>query len=307
MASSQTLNQYTVIEKLGEGTYGEIFKAICRETGEMVVLKRIHLDYQEDGIPSDTIREISILKDAQHMNIVTLLDVLPSEDRITLVLELMDRDLRYYISKQRGPMNPDLLRSYSFQLLCGVAYLHSNRILHRDVKPENILIDKKGVLKLTDFGYARYYSFPITPLTPFVTTLWYRAPEVLLETGVYDLSIDVWSVACVIAEMARGRPLFPGDCQIDQIGQILRVLGLPRDTDWPERQVFDAIRVKLGTPEPLDFEWLFTGIDPALIDLLGKMLTMNPAIRITAIDALSHPYFDAIPRTLFNLCMVRIE
>jgi serine/threonine protein kinase len=304
MALSQTLSKYTVLEKLGEGTYGEVFRATWNETGETVVLKRIRIDYHEDGVPATTIREISVLQDIHHTNVIALIDVLPSDGRITLVLEQMDRELRYFIHTMRSAMSPELLRSYSFQLLCGVAYLHSNRILHRDVKPENILINKKGLLKLTDFGTARYYSLPITPLTPTVTTLWYRAPEVLLATGKYDLSLDVWSAACVIAEMARGKPLFPGDCPIDQISKIFRVLGVPKDSDWPECQLMTHLRADLGAFEPIDFDWLFAGIDTALIDLLGKMLEMNPSVRITAIDALSHPYFDAVPTALIELCLV---
>jgi serine/threonine protein kinase len=307
MAVSQSLSAYTVIEKLGEGTYGEVFKARHNETNEMVVLKRIHIDYHDDGVPVETIREVSILKDVQHVNIVTLLDVLPSESRITLVLEQMDRDLQYFIRTTRNPINPALLRSYAFQLLCGVAYLHSNRIVHRDIKPDNILINRKGLLKLTDFGLARYYSLPITPLTPSVTTLWYRAPEDLFDAGNYGLAIDVWSAACVIAEMARGRPLFPGDSPIDQTGQILRVLGPPREGDWPSWPGLKPLCQTMRTIESHSFDSVFEGTDPILVDLLRKMLVVNPAARITAIDALSHPYFDTVPPGIVEMCMVRSE
>jgi serine/threonine protein kinase len=302
---SQTLAPYTVIEKLGENTYGEVFRATRNDTGEPVVLKRIRIDHDYNGIPVDTLREVSILKDVHHTNVISLLEVLPSEGRITLVLEDMDHDLRFYLHAMRGQMQPALIRSYAFQLLSGLAYLHANGIMHRDVKPDNILINRKGILKLTDFGSARYYSIPIGMLTPSVTNMWYRAPELLLGNGQYDVAIDVWSAACVIAEMVRRRPLFPGDSPIDQLGHILRALGVPTEAECPNREITKLIRIK---DENLpDFEWMFAGIDPMLVDLLKKMLTFNPAKRISAVDALAHEYFDTIPPGLLEICRVHLK
>ncbi|XP_027703640.1 cyclin-dependent kinase 6 [Vombatus ursinus] len=184
-----------------------------------------------------------------------------------------------------------------FQLLRGLDFLHSHRVVHRDLKPQNILVTSNGQIKLADFGLARIYSFQMA-LTSVVVTLWYRAPEVLLQSS-YATPVDLWSVGCIFAEMFRRKPLFRGSSDVDQLGKILDVIGLPGEEDWPNdvalpRQAFNA-----KSPQPI--EKFVTDIDELGKDLLMKCLTFNPAKRISACGALSHPYFHDVEKPHENV------
>lgn len=172
-----------------------------RITSELVALKEIHLD-AEEGTPSTAIREISLMKELKHPNIVRLYDVIHTESKLMLVFEFMDLDLKKYMDShgERGALEPAVVRSFMWQLLKGTAYCHENRVLHRDLKPQNLLINKKGELKLADFGLARAFGIPVNTFSNEVVTLWYRAPDVLLGSRTYSTSIDVWSCGCIMAE-----------------------------------------------------------------------------------------------------------
>lgn len=172
-----------------------------RITNELVALKEIHLD-AEEGTPSTAIREISLMKELKHPNIVRLYDVIHTESKLMLVFEFMDLDLKKYMDMHgdRGALEPAVVRSFMWQLLKGTAFCHDNRVLHRDLKPQNLLINKKGELKLADFGLARAFGIPVNTFSNEVVTLWYRAPDVLLGSRTYSTSIDVWSAGCIMAE-----------------------------------------------------------------------------------------------------------
>lgn len=173
-----------------------------RITSELVALKEIHLD-AEEGTPSTAIREISLMKELKHPNIVRLYDVIHTESKLMLVFEFMDLDLKKYMDShgERGALEPAVVRSFMWQLLKGTAFCHDNRVLHRDLKPQNLLINKKGELKLADFGLARAFGIPVNTFSNEVVTLWYRAPDVLLGSRTYSTSIDVWSAGCIMAEL----------------------------------------------------------------------------------------------------------
>lgn len=167
-----------------------------------MALKEIHLD-SEEGTPSTAIREISLMKELKHANIVRLFDVIHTEAKLMLVFEYMDLDLKKYMELhggERGALEPPVVRSFMWQLLKGTAFCHENRVLHRDLKPQNLLINKKGELKLGDFGLARAFGIPVNTFSNEVVTLWYRAPDVLLGSRTYSTSIDVWSAGCIMAE-----------------------------------------------------------------------------------------------------------
>ncbi|MCO5583129.1 hypothetical protein L7F22_037037 [Adiantum nelumboides] len=197
-------------------------------SNDVVALKEIHLD-AEEGTPSTAIREISLMKELRHGNIVRLHDVIHTESRLLLVFEFMEQDLKKYmdIHGEKGALDPVTVRSFMFQLLKGTAFCHENRVLHRDLKPQNLLINKRGELKLADFGLARAFGIPVNTFSNEVVTLWYRAPDVLLGSRTYSTSIDVWSAGCIMAEMISGVPLFRGRDNNDQLNQIIRVLGTP--------------------------------------------------------------------------------
>ena len=174
------LDLYIKEEKLGEGTYGVVYKCKNKETGNYVALKKVRLENEDEGIPSTSIREISILKQMHHPNIVNLIDLIHGEKRLYLVFEYLNHDLKKFLDLNGAPLKPELVKSYLYQLLLAIKYCHSRRILHRDLKPQNLLLDTNGVIKVADFGLARAFGIPIKTLTHEILTLWYRAPEILL-------------------------------------------------------------------------------------------------------------------------------
>ncbi|XP_071881901.1 cyclin-dependent kinase 3 isoform X2 [Anas platyrhynchos] len=199
----ETLQQaFQKVEKIGEGTYGVVYKARNKRTGQLVALKKIRLDSETEGVPSTAIREISLLKELKHPNIVRLLDVVHSQKKLYLVFEYLNQDLKKYIdSSQTGEFPLSLVKNYLFQLLQGVSFCHSHRVIHRDLKPQNLLINEAGAIKLADFGLARAFGVPLRTYTHEVVTLWYRAPEILLGCKYYSTAVDIWSIGCIFAEM----------------------------------------------------------------------------------------------------------
>ena len=190
----EILDKYTKIDKVGEGTYGVVYKCQNKQTGQYVALKKIRLENEEEGIPSTAIREISILKQMNHMGIVKLIETINGEKKLYLIFEFLDYDLKKFLDAKGAPLPMNLVKSYLYQITAALRYCHSKRILHRDLKPQNLLIDKNGIIKLADFGLARAFGVPIKTLTHEVLTLWYRAPEILLGQKEYSTPVDIWSL-----------------------------------------------------------------------------------------------------------------
>lgn len=212
-----------------------------------------------------------------------------------LVFELLDYDLKQLMDSARGtPLMPDLVRSYLFQLLHGVDTCHTHRIIHRDLKPQNVLLNRTGELKLADFGLARTYAIPLRVYTHEVVTLWYRSPEILLGSQVYSTQVDVWSVGCIFAEMASGRPLFTGDSEIDQLFKIFQVLGTPTDSVWEGVTRLPDYFSEFPRWHAQPASRYAPNLSPAGQDLLARMLAYDPSHRITAEEALAHPYFEGM-------------
>ncbi|PRP80443.1 hypothetical protein PROFUN_11898 [Planoprotostelium fungivorum] len=294
------LNKYEMMEKLGEGTYGVVYKAKDRMTGDIVALKKIRLDSEDEGVPATSVREICLLKELSHAYIVKLLDVIHCRNRLYLVFEFIDYDLKKYIDSVQTTLNPKLVQSYLYQMLVGLNFSHSRRVLHRDLKPQNLLIDRKGTLKLADYGLGRAFAVPCRSFTHEVVTLWYRAPEILLGGKIYATPVDMWSVGCIFAEMVTRQPLFPGDSEIDELYRIFRVLGTPNEQVWPE--VTDLPNYKTSFPgwRAADITRIVPGLSPAGYDLLLKMLVYDPSKRISAKRALDHPYFDDLDKQQYS-------
>jgi cyclin-dependent kinase len=287
------MERYQKMEKIGEGTYGVVYKAKDRVTGEIIALKKIRLEAEDEGIPSTAIREISLLKELQHPNIVRLYDVVHTERKLTLVFEFLDQDLKKYLDICDSGLDLPILKSFLYQLLTGVAYCHHHRVLHRDLKPPNLLINREGQLKLADFGLARAFGIPVRSYTHEVVTLWYRAPDVLMGSRKYSTPVDIWSVGCIFAEMANGRPLVAGTSEADQLDRIFRLLGTPKLPDYPGIVDLPEFTPDLPPyPPPRNgLASLVPTLDAEGIDLLSLMLQYDPARRITAQAALEHPFF----------------
>lgn len=294
-AEKEEKERYRKIEKIGEGTYGVVYKAEDTQTGRTIALKKVRLETEDEGIPSTAIREISILKELQHQHIVSLLDVISHSKKLYLVFEFLDQDLKHLMDKRKQPLSGRLLKTYLYQMLDGILFCHTHRIIHRDMKPQNLLISKDGqTIKLADFGLARAFQVPLHTYTHEVVTLWYRAPEILLGNKHYCPAVDLWSVGCIFAEMATKRPLFPGDSEIDELYKIFRLMGTPNEQIWPgvsRLPDYHAV-FPLWKPQPL------SSAVPTLerdgLDLLGRMLVYDPNQRITAKAALAHQYFDEL-------------
>uniref|UniRef100_A0A915EFM6 Protein kinase domain-containing protein n=1 Tax=Ditylenchus dipsaci TaxID=166011 RepID=A0A915EFM6_9BILA len=274
VAEGRTLDDFVKIDKIGEGTYGIVYKGQDKRTGKFVAMKKIRLESEDEGVPSTAIREISMLRELRHPNIVNLEDVIMQENRLYLIFD------------------------FTYQIIQGMCFCHQRRVLHRDLKPQNLLVDAAtNTIKLADFGLARAVGIPIRAYTHEVVTLWYRAPEVLLGAHRYSTGVDIWSIGCIFAEMARKKPLFQGDSEIDQLFRIFRVLSTPSEDTWggvtqlPDyKQTFP----KWNGNSLADKMEKFIGQDG--MDLLNKMFVYDPCNRISAKAMLKHPYFNDLDK-----------
>ena len=300
---------YEKLEKIGQGTYGKVYKARERANGRLVALKKTRLEMEEEGVPSTALREVSLLQMlSESPYIVRLLRVEHVEEdgkaMLYLVFEFLDQDLKQYMDMTgRGPTNPlptSVVQNYMYQLCLGCAHLHKHGVMHRDLKPQNMLVDKaKNLLKIADLGLGRAFSVPVKSYTHEIVTLWYRAPEVLLGGSHYSTPVDMWSVGCMFAEMARKQPLFPGDSELQQLLHIFKLLGTPSEQTWPG---VSNLRDWHEFPQwkPQDLSKVIPQLDEHGIDLLSKLLVYDPAKRIHATDALEHPYFDSLDKSQFE-------
>lgn len=239
---------------LGEGTYAKVYKAIDSGSGNIVALKKITLKDSE-GMPSTALREISILRNITHENIISILEIVHQENLLTIVFEYMDYDLMGYIKVSK--CNLIYLMN---QLISGIHHMHARRIVHRDLKPNNILVTAKGILKIADFGLARQLSATDYPYSSEVVTLWYRAPELLLGASSYGCEIDIWSLGCIMYEMISKKPLLPGENNNAQLA-LCKKLNLSN----LEKELTNIYK-----------------IPPFIIYIMCRCLTVSPIERITA-------------------------
>ena len=298
-------SKYIRTTKLGEGTYGVVYRAKDQKGQEIYALKKIRLQAEEEGIPSTAIREISLLKELNHINIVKLYEVLHSPKKLTLVFEYVEQDLKKILDMAKGKgLDIKLTKNLLYQLLRGVDHIHKYKVLHRDLKPQNLLINKDNILKIADFGLARGYGIPVKNYTHEVVTLWYRPPDVLLGNKTYGTTVDMWSIGCIFAEMASGKPLFTGNSEVDQLKKIFEIMGTPTDNyasslkELPEWGVGDN---NFEEKKPQNFKELIPNLDNEGIDLLQKFLQLEPDKRISCEEALKHPFFDDILSTVKKL------
>jgi len=288
------MNKYEKLDKIGEGAYGAVFKGKNRETQEIVALKRIKLD-NEMGVPASTIREVGYLKELKHRNVIRMTDILHhcAENTLTLVFEHCDQDLKKYFDCLNGEIDSDIVMAYMYQILKGLDFIHSKNVLHRDLKPQNILINTTGDLKIADFGLARAFPLPVAGFSSDVVTLWYRPPDVLWGANLYGPDIDMWSAGCIFAELANaGRPLFPGIDEEDQIKRICKLLGTPSAEAWPEMTSLPAYHPPPHYAVTISLGQVCPKLNSRGRDLLQKLLVCNPLQRLPACRAIASCYFS---------------
>ena len=294
MEKADETGKYKKIERIGGGAYGDVFKGVNSETGDSVAMKKVKIELSKEGVPSSALREIASLKELEHPNIVKLLDIVCKIGKLYLIFEYIESDLKKVIrSKKKFTAND--VRRMMYQILLGVKECHSKRIMHRDLKPDNILIDSKGVIKVADFGLARAFSIPTKPYTDEVVTLYYRAPEITLRAREYSVPVDMWSVGCIFAEFFTHTPIFKCDAELDLLWKNFKMLGTPNEDDWPGvTELFESFKGTLPTFVPQNLKDLIPDIDEDGLDLLRQMLTFDPSKRISAKAALQHAYFKPI-------------
>ncbi|KAF5952844.1 hypothetical protein HYC85_010788 [Camellia sinensis] len=301
----RSVDKFERLNKIDEGTYGVVYRAKDKKTGEIVALKKVKMEKEREGFPLTSLREINILLSFHHPSVVDVKEVVVGSnlDSIFMVMEYMEHDLKGLMETMKQPFSQSEVKCLMLQLLEGVKYLHDNWVLHRDLKTSNLLLNNRGELKICDYGLARQYGSPLKPYTHLVVTLWYRAPELLLGAKSYSTAIDMWSLGCIMAEMLSKEPLFNGKTEFDQLDKIFRILGTPNETNWPGFSKLPGVKVNfvkhrcnlLRKKFPATS---FTGspvLSDAGFDLLNKFLTYDPEKRITAEDALKHEWFHEVP------------
>uniref|UniRef100_A0A8C7AWE4 non-specific serine/threonine protein kinase n=1 Tax=Neovison vison TaxID=452646 RepID=A0A8C7AWE4_NEOVI len=285
------MNRYTTMRQLGDGTYGSVLMGKSNESGELVAIKRMKRKfYSWDECMN--LREVKSLKKLNHANVIKLKEVIRENDHLYFIFEYMKENL-YQLMKDRNKLFPEsVIRNIMYQILQGLAFIHKHGFFHRDMKPENLLCMGPELVKIADFGLARELrSQP--PYTDYVSTRWYRAPEVLLRSSVYSSPIDIWAVGSIMAELYTLRPLFPGTSEVDEIFKICQVLGTPKKSDWPEGyQLASSMNFRFPQCVPINLKTLIPNASNEAIQLMTEMLNWDPKKRPTASQALKHSYFQ---------------
>lgn len=297
MSKTRTKSRYEKIKHLGEGQFANVYKAKDLETNEFVAIKKIKLGSRHeamDGVNRTALREIKLLQELHHENIIGLLDVIGHKTNIQLVFDFMETDLEHVVKDNSIILMPEHIKNMALQMLLGLEFLHMHWILHRDLKPNNLLMNSEGRIKIADFGLARFFGSPTRHYTHQVVTRWYRSPELIYGARSYGVGVDMWAIGCIIAELLLRVPIFPGESDLDQLVKIYSILGTPTEEDWPHLTDFpDYVQIKQMRGIPL--KSVFTAASDSLIELIYQCLRFDPLQRWTASQALNSYYFQSMP------------
>lgn len=293
--SSLIAGRFKSFKALGEGTYGIVYIAKDVKENQFVALKKFRTRKAQDGIDYNTIQEIRQLSELNHPNILRFLGVFPSDDSLYIATEYLPVSLKnlIYTKDESKLLSEADIKCIMRMILEGLNYLHKNWIIHRDLKPDNMLLSPGGILKLIDFGLSTDFPPDFGPMISQVVTQWYKAPELCFGANYYGPAIDIWSVGCIFAEMLLNKPFLPGANDIEELQYIANVFGV---IVWPGCDKLPGFIKVSPTNQVIPLSQLFSAVkDPAAIDLLAKLMTLDPMQRISAEDALHHPYFQSHP------------
>jgi cyclin-dependent kinase 7 len=298
MAELKKHKRYKKIDFLGEGQFATVYKAEDVEADHKIVaVKKIKLKMSNslrDGIDRTALREIKLLQEISHPNIIGLLDVFSHKGTISLVFDYMDMDLEIVIQDTSLLLGPADIKAYVLMTMKGLEYLHSHWILHRDLKPNNLLLDKSGVLKITDFGLAKRFGSPDRAYTSQVVTRWYRSPELLFGAKLYGTGVDIWAVGCILAELLLRAPFLPGDSDLGQLSKIFEIFGAPTEEAWPGvTSLPDYVAFKEMPVIPLHN--VFSAASDDLLHVLDRCLQLDPSKRSSSTETLKLTYFSNPP------------
>ena len=292
-------NKYEVLGIVGEGAYGIVYKCLNKETNKYVAVKKFKETH--DKLVQKTMkRELAMLQLLRHENVVEFQESFVSKGNFFLVFEYVEKNLLEVLEESPHGLSPKLIRSLVYQMCKAVSYLHKNNMIHRDVKPENLLIDENFNLKLCDFGFARKVKLNknnnnIDTMTDYVATRWYRSPELLLSGGIYGPEVDYWAIGCIMGELADGNPMFPGEDEVDQLDCIIKILGnLPENlvNMYYENPIYNGKDLfKIKKPETLEKRYMGI-LSPTAIDFMKGLLELDPTKRLSGDNVFKHKYFS---------------
>ena len=302
----RSVAEFTCKNRIEEGTYGVVYRAEDKRTKEIVALKKLKMEREKEGFPITSLREINTLLIAQHVNVVTVREIVVGSnmDQIFIVMDFVQHDLKGLMETMRKKNQvflPGEVKCLMQQLLRAIHHLHDNWILHRDLKASNILLSHNGILKVGDFGLAREYGSPLKNYTAIVVTLWYRAPELLLGVKQYSTHIDVWSIGCILGELLLMEPLFPGKSEVDELNKIFKLLGTPSEKIWPGYKDLPGVRSMKFVDFPvskLREKFPERMLTAGGLELMKGLLTYDPKQRMTCEKALQHRWFEELPRPI---------
>lgn len=288
-------SRYSVNKIIGRGAYGLVCSAVDTETGDKVAIKKIPRVFDDLVDAKRILRELKLLAFIRHPNLLYLKAVFRPADPesftdVYLVTELMETDLNAVLKSRSIKLVEEHCQYFIYQLVAGLHYLHSAGVLHRDLKPANLLTNSECELKICDFGLARARG---PRMTDYVVTRWYRPPELLLVCDGYTSAIDMWAVGCLAFEVITNRALFPGKDYIHQLTLITDVLGTPTLSDLRNVKSPEAKRfIQSLTPRaPTNWSHMLPNASPDLQDFVSRLLTYDPDLRLTAAEAMRHPWF----------------
>ncbi|KAB2061804.1 hypothetical protein ES319_A10G110700v1 [Gossypium barbadense] len=291
-------DSFEKIDKIGQGTYSNVYKARDTLTGKVVALKKVRFDNLEPESVKFMAREIKILRRLDHPNVVKLEGLVTSRMSCSLylVFEYMEHDLAGLAASPAIKFTESQVKCYMHQLLSGLEHCHNRHVLHRDIKGSNLLIDNGGVLKIADFGLASFFDpNHKQPMTSRVVTLWYRPPELLLGATDYGVGVDLWSAGCILAELLAGRPIMPGRTEVEQLHKIFKLCGSPSDEYWKKSKLPHATIFKPQQSYKRCIAETFKDFPPSSLPLIDTLLAIDPVERLTATAALNSEFFTTKP------------